>query len=67
MDTDSHRWNGSKNFITRKEVARLLEISVDQVRKNERRLGLQVVRCDLNARCVRYHATPALLILKEKL
>lgn len=44
----------TRRLLTRKDVAELMECSVDQVRKNEVRWGLRCARRDLNARCVRY-------------
>lgn len=41
-------------LITRKEVAQVFGVTVDQIRKNEERLGLLPARVDLNGRCVRY-------------
>lgn len=42
------------NYVTRKEIATLLEVSVDVIRKNERRWKLEDCRANLNARLVRY-------------
>ncbi len=55
-----------KALLTRKEIAGLLEVSVDQVRKNEGRWGLGPARVDLNARCVRYRCLKALAILEGR-
>ena len=41
-------------YITRKEIATMLECSVRQVRSNEARWGIASARSDLNARTVRY-------------
>jgi hypothetical protein len=54
------------NLMTRKAVALLLGVSVDQVRRNERRWGLRDVRRDLNRRCVRYRTTPLMRILRAQ-
>ena len=43
-----------RNFITRKELAQVLEVSVRTIERNEHRLGLDVARRDLNSRMVRY-------------
>lgn len=43
-------------YWDRKQIAALLGITLEQVRKNERRLGLDKARQDLNKRCVRYDA-----------
>jgi hypothetical protein len=51
--------------LTRKDVAVLLGVSVDQVRKNEFLWGLSKVRYDLNQRSVRYPRGAALRILKK--
>lgn len=48
-----------RNFITRKELAQVLEVSVRTVERNEHRLGLDVARRDLNSRMVRYIASIA--------
>lgn len=53
-----------RQLLSRKDVAAMMECSVDQVRKNERRWGLRSARRDLNRRCVRYLATLALEALK---
>lgn len=55
-----------KPFLTRKDIARMLmDISVDQVRKNEKPWGLDACRCDLNERVVRYN-TPAVILAFQK-
>lgn len=51
-------------FITRKEIAQLLECSPRQVVLNERRWGIARHRADLNPRCVRYHR-PAVVAIFE--
>ena len=43
-------------FVTRKDVARALEVSVNTVIRNEQRLGLDRARCDPGGRMVRYDA-----------
>ena len=53
-----------KRLLSRKDVAELLEVSPEQVRKNERRWGLHAARRDLNQRCVRYKTLMALAILE---
>lgn len=53
-----------KKLMTRKDVAELLGISTDAVRKNERRWGLTAARRDLNRRCVRYKTLMAVAILE---
>lgn len=51
---------------TRKDVAGLLGVSTDAVRRNEKRWGLDQARVDLNSRCVRYCSARMLLILKAR-
>ncbi len=53
-------------FTTRKDVARILELSIDVVRKNERRLGLDLARIDVNPRLIRYNAEIATRELKRR-
>jgi len=40
--------------LSRKDIARLLDVSVDQVRRNESRWGLKPARRVFNLRFVRY-------------
>ena len=40
--------------LSRKHIARLLDVSVDQVRRNETRWGLKPARRVFNLRFVRY-------------
>lgn len=51
-------------FLTRKDLARLLEVSVDTIGPNERRLGLDLARRDINPRVIRYEAATALRELR---
>ena len=51
---------------TRKDVAGLLGVSADAVRRNEKRWGIDVARVDLNTRCVRYATVRLLLILRDR-
>lgn len=53
------------NYITRKEIASLLEASVDVVRKNEKRWGIYACRCDLNERNVRYWRKRTMELLRQ--
>lgn len=53
-------------YITRKDLAIILECSVFQVRQNEVRWGIKAVRYDLNVRCVRYLRDACLQILKNR-
>lgn len=43
-----------REFVTRKEIASRLGMSVEFVRKNEVRLGFRAARVTFSARCVRY-------------
>jgi hypothetical protein len=52
-------------LISRKDLAQLLGISSDAVRRNERRLGLHRARRNINARCVRYRTDIAWTILRD--
>ena len=51
---------------TRKDVAQLLAVSADQVRRNEKRWGLDQARVDLNPRCVRYSTSRMMRILRAR-
>ena len=46
----------TKPLLTRKDIAQMLDVSVNQVWLNEERWGIRVARADLNKRCVRYRA-----------
>jgi hypothetical protein len=46
--------------LTRKDVASVADVTIYQVRSNERRWGLDRCRFDLNSRCVRYDRAQAL-------
>ena len=52
------------HMSTRKDVAQLLNVSADQVRRNEKRWGLDQARVDLNCRCVRYSTLRMMRILR---
>jgi hypothetical protein len=54
-----------KNLLSRKDLAELMDITPEQVRKNEVRWGLRIARRDLNRRCVRYLASLALPTLRS--
>ncbi len=56
----------TKPLLTRQEVADLLCVTYDQVRRNEDRWGIRIARRDLNRRCVRYRAFIVLRILKAR-
>lgn len=47
----------TKPFLTRAEIASMLCVSIRQVRKNEKRWGLDKARRDLNHSCVRYKSS----------
>ena len=53
-------------FIDRKELARLLECNVTQVRDNESSWGIDVTRRDLNERVVRYLRVECIRILSAR-
>ena len=53
-------------YLTRKDLARMLEVSVNVIYRNEKRLGLQSARRDLNERVVRYLAVEARRALKQR-
>ena len=53
-------------FVSRKEVALLLEVSVDQVRKNEEKWGLLPAKQMLTPRSVRYVWIIAEKALKDR-
>lgn len=56
-----------KHLFTRKDIALLLvDCSPDQVRKNEKRWGIDKARRDLNPRCVRYLSSHVITILRAK-
>ena len=55
-----------RRSLTRKDIALMLDVSVDAVRKNELAWGLGKARHDLNRRCVRYEGHRTLVILKKK-
>src|ERR1043166_5993545 len=50
-------------LVTRKDIAALMGVSVDSVRRNEVRWGLKLVRRDLNSRSVRYRRGDPLELL----
>jgi ribosomal protein L13E len=52
------------NLKSRKDVAALLGVTVDAVRRNEKRWGLDRARADLNCRCVRYRTTVMMSALR---
>jgi hypothetical protein len=54
------------NLSSRKDLATLLGVTVDQVRRNEQLWGLDKTRRDLNPRCVRYQKSQTMAILRVK-
>jgi hypothetical protein len=56
------------NLITRQDVANLLgdSISVDMVRKNEKSLGIDRARKDINKRLIRYRRDLVVQILTAR-
>ena len=55
-----------QRFWTRKDVARVLEISVDNVRDNEANLGLNgKAKIQINSRVVRYRTSLAIAALQR--
>ena len=56
----------TKLLLTRKDIAQMLDVSVNQVWLNERRWGLLAARADLNKRCVRYRASIVFEIFKSR-
>lgn len=53
-------------FITRKEIAAMLDVTVDVVRKNEAEWGLIEARLDFNKRMIRYQSLMVRRILMSK-
>lgn len=49
--------------LTRKQVASLLEISVDQLRRREAALGLARAKITVSRQCIRYRAADVYRIL----
>ena len=53
-------------YLTRKDIASILNVSNDTVRGNERKWGIIEAKVILNARLVRYDAAVLAQILWEK-
>lgn len=53
----------SRSFITRKEIAAILEVSVDTVRRQERAWGIFEFRRQLSARQIDYRRDAAMRAL----
>ncbi len=60
MITEQHK------YLSRNDIAHLLEISVAAVTRNESRLGLNLARIDLNKRVIRYDAAVAKQELRKR-
>jgi hypothetical protein len=43
-------------LLDRKAIAKMIDVSADQVRRNEKRWELDKARVDLTPRCVRYRS-----------
>jgi hypothetical protein len=56
----------TSKFLYRKDLARMLELTVPQVAYQEKNLGLSACRQDLNKRVVRYPAAAALAALRRR-
>jgi hypothetical protein len=56
------------NLITREDVAAMLgnNFNADMVRKNEKRLGIDKARKDINARVIRYRHDIVVQILTSR-
>ena len=55
-----------KHLLTRKDIAEAMDVSADQVRKNEKPWGIAGARRDLNKRNVRYLASVVWPVLRAK-
>jgi hypothetical protein len=53
-------------FLFRKDIARLLELTVPQVAYQEKNLGLSACREDKNKRVVRYRSGAAMVALQKR-
>jgi len=54
------------NFLTRKEIASLIYVSVRTVRRNEDRWGLNKFRIQITSRMIRFKKTEVLKLLQKK-
>lgn len=52
-------------LLTRKDLARIIGVSVDTVERHEERWGLSGCRIKLSLRCVRYHPTRTMIVLRR--
>jgi Mn-dependent DtxR family transcriptional regulator len=55
----------SRKYSTRKDIAQLMEVSVRTVTNNEKRLGLDSCRRDINPRTIRYDSELAKEALRK--
>lgn len=55
-----------KPMFTRQEIATMLDVTCDQVRKSEKLWGIKGARCDLSRRSIRYKAAIVLRIFRLK-
>ncbi len=53
-------------YLSRKDICALLECGADFLRKNEKRLGLDLARCDIRTNEARYFRSRVIAILLEK-
>lgn len=53
-------------FTDRYELAQVLEMTVDTLRNNEKKLGLDTCKVSINSRFIRYHRAPAIGALRKK-
>lgn len=56
----------TRSFITRKEIAAMLEVSVDTVIRNEERWGIVVFRRNVSPRQVDYHRQGTVAALAQQ-
>lgn len=53
-------------YITRQEIAVMVEVTEDVVRRSEQRFGILPHRQKLSRRCVRYLRAPSIAALKKR-
>lgn len=56
----------NKALLTRQEIADILGISVDTIRRHESEWGFKSARRDLSRRCVRYRTVVVWAIMEER-
>lgn len=68
LSTDgTHNFGATMSkYITRQEVAVIAELSVDTVRRNEKKFGLSECKQVVNARLIRYRRTCAISALVSR-